>query len=75
MEQNKDNFSVSDIKKMAQSDAGRQLMDMLDSATVKKVQQDAKKGDFSQMQETLRSFLSNPKAQALLKQLEEQSHG
>lgn len=75
MAKNKDNFSPEDIKKFAQSDAARQLMSMLDADTAGAVRQNARAGDLAGAQQALAAFLSDPKAQALLKQLEEQSHG
>lgn len=75
MEKNNE-FSMEEIKKMAQSDAGRQLMAMLQGTdTAGAVRQSAQSGNMAQVKQALSAFLSDPKAQELLKQLEEQSHG
>lgn len=76
MEKNKDNFSMDEIKKIAQSETGRQLMALLQgSSTADLVRSSARSGNMDEAKDALSDFLSDPKAQALLKQLEEQSHG
>ncbi len=78
MEKNNNNFSMEDMKRLAQSDAGKQLMAMLQSShgsTADAVRTSAQAGDMEQAKKALAAFLSDPKAQALLKQLEEQQHG
>ena len=65
---------LSQLMKLAQSPAGRQLLallqrsggDALQSAVAK-----ASAGDYREAQKTLSSLLSTPEAQALLKQMEE----
>ncbi len=78
MEKNNGNFSMDEIKRLAQSDAGRKLMAMLESqhgSTSDAVRSSMKSGDMEQAKKALSAFLSDPKAQALLRQLEENSHG
>ena len=78
MEKNNGNFSMDDIRRMAQSDAGRQLMQLLESRhgdASETVRSSMQSGDMEQAKKALSAFLSDPKAQALLRQLEEQNHG
>ncbi len=74
MEKNNE-IPMEEIKKFAQSDAARKLMAMLDANTAGAVRQSAQAGNMDDAQKALSAFLSDPKAQALLKQLEEQNHG
>lgn len=74
MEKNNE-ISMEQLRKIAQSDAARQLMAMLDTNTVGSIRQNAQAGNMDDAQKALSTFLSDPKAQALLKQLEEQGHG
>lgn len=78
MEKNNGNFSMDEIQKMMRSDAGRQLMAMLqshhaDAADAARIS--AQSGDMEQAKKALSAFLSDPKAQALLRQLEAQQNG
>ena len=78
MDQNNGNFSMEDMKKLARSDVGRQLMAMLatgHSQTAAEVRRSMSSGDAEQAKKALAAFLSDPKAQELLRQLEETQHG
>lgn len=78
MGKNNENFSMEEIKRLAQSDAGKQLMAMLASShgdASDKVRSSMASGDMEQAKKALSAFLSDPKAQALLRQLEEEKHG
>lgn len=78
MEKNNGNFSMEEIKRLAQSDAGKQLMAMLESGhsgASDAVRSSIRSGDMEQAKKALSAFLSDPKAQALLRQLEEEKHG
>ena len=78
MRKNNGNFSMDEIRQMAQSDAGKQLMAILQqshSATAEAIRASAKSGDMAQVQQAMQAFLSDPKARALLRQLEEDHHG
>lgn len=76
MEKNKGNFSMDEIKKIAQSETGRQLMALLQgSSAADQVRSGAQSGNMEQAKDALADFLSDPKAQKLLKQLEEQCNG
>lgn len=74
MEKNKDNFSPEEIKKMAQTQQAQQLMSMLGSQQAENVRQNLRSGNMADVQKALQTFLADPQAQALLKQLEE-GHG
>ena len=78
MEKNNGTFSMEDMKKLANSDAGRQLMAMLQAShgsTAEAVRKNMASGDAEQAKKALAAFLADPKAQALLRQLEETQHG
>lgn len=74
MEKNNE-ISMDQLRKIAQSDAARQLMAMLDNGTAGAIRQNAQTGNMDDAQKALSAFLSDPKAQALLKQLEEDHNG
>lgn len=77
MQKNNGNFSKEDIQKLAQSDAGKQLMALLQSqhsATAEAVRSSARAGDMEQAKKALSALLNDPTAQRLLRQLEEQQH-
>lgn len=66
---------LSQLKKMAQSSAGQQLISLLQRSggnSLQKAVAKASAGDYAQAQAVLSSLLKTPEAQALLKQLEEQ---
>ncbi len=78
MERNNADFSMEEVKRLAQSDAGKQLMAMLSGShgqTAEAVRSSAQSGDMEQAKKALSAFLSDPKAQALLRQLEAQQNG
>lgn len=78
MEKNNGNFSMEEIKKLAQSDTGKKLMAILASShgdASDKVRSSMASGDMEQAKKALSAFLSDPKTQALLRQLEEEKHG
>ena len=78
MEKNSGNFSIEQMKHLAQTDAAKQLMAMLEqssSGAAQTIRNSAKNGDMEQAKKALSAFLADPKAQALLRQLEEQQHG
>lgn len=78
MDINFEQISPEQMQQMAASPAAKALMAMLrrsDSDTMDAALAAAKSGDMAQMQRSLAAFLSDPKAQALLRQLQEDSHG
>ena len=78
MEKNFSDFSVSDVQRLAGSDAGQQLLTLLrqDHAQAANA---AKKsiagGDYSGLQAQLADIMDDPRAKALLRQLWEEYHG
>lgn len=73
MQQNPD---MSQLLQLAQSPAGRQLITMLQQSggsALQNAMAKAAAGDYAQAQKTLSALLATPEAQALLKQLEEET--
>jgi hypothetical protein len=65
-------FSMEDIRRMAQSESGKQLMELIrqyESEKLEKAVSQASAGDLAQAKQTLSGLLSSPDVQALLKQL------
>lgn len=78
MEKNSPNFSMEEIMRLANTDAGRRLMAFLQSnhpQAVSRAATSAQEGNLEQAQQALAAFLRDPKAQALLRQLQEEQHG
>ena len=78
MEKNFSQFSASDAQKMANSDAGQQLLTLLQqdhAASANAVQQSAAAGDYTQLNKQLSNIMEDPRAKALLRQLWEDYHG
>lgn len=78
MEKNSNNFSMEEVMRLANTDAGKQLMAMLQgthAAEASAAASSAQSGDMEKAKQALAAFLSDPKAQALLKQLQEDRHG
>lgn len=75
MKQNQDNISPQALEKLAQSDVGRELMAMLrNTEAANAVQRGAQSGNMDDAKKAVSAFLSDPKARALLQQLEAQYH-
>lgn len=65
---------MGELIRLAQTPAGKQLISMLQSKGSTKLQQaisNAASGDYTRVREVLSDLLSDPEAQALLKELEE----
>ncbi len=78
MQKNSENFSPQQIMQLAKSPAGQELMRHLraeHAATVDSVTRSAQEGHMDDARAALASFLSDPKTQALLQKLKEDSHG
>ena len=74
MQKKSQDFSMEDIMRAAQSPAGQQLIALLkksDNGELEQAAQQAKSGNYAGASEVLRSMLTSPKAQTLLKELEE----
>jgi hypothetical protein len=72
MQKNSDNFSMQEAMRLAKSDAGQQLMAMLqaqNSDSLKQAMVQASKGDFDKLKQTLAPLLASVEAQKLLSQL------
>ena len=72
MEKKSQDFSMEDVKRIAKSPAGQQLMALLqqqNSDAVAQATAQAKAGNFSQAGQTLSALLSSPEAQKLMKEL------
>ncbi len=68
----KPNISMEDAIKLAESDAGKQLIALLqksNSESVRSAMDQAAAGDYGKAKQTLSSILSSPEVRALLKQL------
>ena len=78
MEKKYDAFSMQEAMRLAQSDTGQKLLQMLRSQhgdAARTALERAKDGDIEKAQQALQAFLSDPKTKALLQQLTEDSHG
>jgi hypothetical protein len=78
MNHNNENISMEEIQRLAKSDAGKKLMQLLEGSHSKAsdtVRSSMQSGDMEQAKQAIQAFLSDPKTQALLKQLEEENHG
>lgn len=65
-------FSTEDIMRIANSPTGQQLLAMLkqaDSATLQQAAAQANAGQYDAAQNTMQALLSDPKMQALIRQL------
>ena len=72
MEKKSQDFSMEEVMRIAKSPAGQQLMAMLqqqDSAVVAQATAQAKSGNYAQAGQTLRSLLTSPEVQKLMKEL------
>lgn len=75
MENNFDEKALQQAKAMANSPAGKELMQLMknmDADTLNKAFRQAATGDFSQMASSLSPFFNSDKVQELLKQMEGQ---
>ena len=73
MQKNSQNFSMQEALRLAESDAGQQLLALLRQSDSKKLRQAADlaaSGDYDQAKQTLSFLLKNEEIQKLLRQLE-----
>ncbi len=73
MKNNSSDFSMQEAMRLAQSDAGQQLLAMfarMDSAKQAQAAAQAEAGDYAQLKHTLAELLSSPQAQTLIRQME-----
>lgn len=72
MQKYSDNFSIEQAKQLSQTPAARQLMALLQQSAGEDAARAAalaKNGDYEGARQLLSSLLSDPRAQALLRQL------
>ena len=72
MQKNSQNFSMQEAMRLANSEAGQQLLAILkqnDPAQLQKALSQAASGQQQELAKTLSGLLSSPEAQALMKQL------
>ena len=72
MQKNSDNFSMQEAMRLAKSDAGQQLLAMLqaqNSDSLKQAMSQASKGEYDKLKQTLAPLLASAEAQKLLAQL------
>lgn len=72
MRKNEDEISAEQLRRLAQSDAGRQLMAMLKGSNAASAVQS---GDMEEAVRAVSAFLKSPAARELAKKLEAQEHG
>ena len=78
MEKKFHEFSILEAMRLAQSDAGQQLLQLLKKnhgQAAQTAMDSAQNGDLLRAKQALQNFLSDPQAQALLRQLKEGNHG
>ena len=76
MEKKFTDFSLDKAARMAKTNAGQQLMDLMKQhPDTVNAAESARNGDMEQAKKALEGFISNPQAQALLRQLWEEYHG
>ena len=78
MEKKYEGFSIQEAMRLAQSDAGQQLLQLLKnnhSDTARSALEKAQDGDIAQAKQALQAFLADPQAQELLRRLKEGQHG
>ena len=72
MKKNSDNFSMEDARRLAQSSAGQQLLDIIrrtDSGRLKQAAALVSQGNPEQAKQCLSELLNDPQVAALLAQL------
>lgn len=71
-------ISTAEAMKLAQSDAGKNLLAQLQKAhgsTLQAAMEQAQSGNMEQVKQTLSSLLSSPEGKALMETLRRQSNG
>lgn len=78
MRKNSNDFSMQEAMRLAQSEAGQQLMAALraqNTDAVSQAMEQAAAGDLEKARQSMSSLLASPQIQALLEQLRRDSHG
>jgi hypothetical protein len=74
MEKKSDDFSMQEAMRIAQSDAGRQLLAHLQETNrdqLDKAMAQAAAGNYAEVQKTLASLMNTPQVRAMLERLKE----
>ena len=72
MDNHSSKFSIQDAMRMANTDAGKQLLNLLqqsNSEALNKAMAQANAGDYNNLSQTLAPLLASPEVQKLLKQM------
>ena len=78
MKGNFDDRTIHEAMRLANSEAGQQLLAMMKSSdpqTLQKAASQAASGNYEQLKQTMSAFLSSPEARSLLEQLGRQQNG
>lgn len=78
MKGNFDEQSIQQAMRLANTNAGQQLLSMMkrsDPKILQKAAGEAASGNYEQLKQTMSAFLSSPEARALLEQLGRQNNG
>lgn len=78
MQKKLDEFSMQEAMRLAQSDAGKQLIALFqqkNGAAVQDLMQGAANGDMEEAKKSIEAFMQTPQAKALVRQLQEAHHG
>lgn len=78
MRKNSDDLSMQDALRLAQSDAGQQLLALLKAQsgdTLERAMEQAAAGDPARAKQTLSALLASPQIKALLEQLGRDKNG
>ena len=78
MERKSEEISMQEAMRLAKSDAGQQLFQLLkaqNSDTLNRAMSDAAAGDYAKVKESLMSMLGSPEVKKLMAQLKGESNG
>lgn len=78
MQKKIDDFSMQEAMRLANTEAGKQLIALFQQqhgAAFQNVMDSAKAGDMEQAKRSLASFMADPKTKALLRQMQEGQNG
>ena len=78
MERKSDEISMQEAMRLAKSDAGQRLFQLLktqNSDAMNQAMQDAAAGDYAKVKDSLLSMLGSPEVRQLMEQLKGESNG
>lgn len=73
-----DDFSVQEAQRLASTPAGRQLLSLFQQqqgAVYSDAVKDDENANMEKLKQSISAFMQDPKAKALLRQLQEEQHG